>query len=256
MRGRARSYLRLGVGGGSQPGDTCGQDGNRHVCLWGTSDPGKGKSWYKSSTSIIMKAQTLQRRHLHHFKKTLRPREVIQFFPQMISTAKIPISLCDVSAYSCSQPPCLSFSFCQRGCANSFFKALSHYLKDICSKKSTPFPIFNHSPSWGSFSSFFSISLHHEKISHLQYFVAFSTVYNYVHQRYYSISLAILAPFLLPTLHTSASQCFVFNPLLTYFRSNISSTAVSSTNSYSLMNSTYLILSHLPHASQPSVQLW
>lgn len=159
MRGRARSYLRLGVGGGSQPGDTCGQDGNRHVCLWGTSDPGKGKSWYKSSTSIIMKAQTLQRRHLHHFKKTLRPREVIQFFPQMISTAKIPISLCDVSAYSCSQPPCLSFSFCQRGCANSLFLRLFittlktfapknrlHFPYSITPLLGVPFPLFSQFP--------------------------------------------------------------------------------------------------------------
>lgn len=139
----------------------------------------------------------------------------------------------------------------------SFFRLFLTSLKTYAPKNRLHFP-YSIAPLLGvpfPLLLTFSIFLHHEKISHLQYFVAFSTVYNYVHQRYYSISLAILAPFLLPTPHTSASQCFVFNPLLAYFRSNISSTAVSSTSIYSLMNSTYLILIHLPHASQPSVQL-
>ena len=55
--------------------------------------------------------------------------------------------------------------------------------------------------------------------------------------------------------HVSVSQCFVFDPLFTYFLCNISSTAVSSINFYRLMNPKYLTLNHLSQASQSSVQL-
>ena len=71
---RKRKKLRLGWGWSEEPGDLWTR---RNVPIWGTSDPGKGTSGYKSSTSVIMKAQTLQKRHLYHFKKRPRPKEVI-----------------------------------------------------------------------------------------------------------------------------------------------------------------------------------
>ena len=67
--------------------------------------------------------------------------------------------------------------------------------------------------------------------------------------------ILIISPFPLAHPHISVSQYFVFDPLFTFFLCNISSTAVSSTNVYRLMNLKYLTLSHLSQASQSSVQL-
>ena len=55
--------------------------------------------------------------------------------------------------------------------------------------------------------------------------------------------------------HVSVTQCFVSDPLLTYFLCSISSIAVSSTNFYRLMNPKYLTLIHLSQASQSTVRL-
>ena len=99
-----------------------------------------------------------------------------------------------------------------------FFRLFPTSLKTFAPKNRLHFP-YSIAPLLGvpfPLLLTFSIFLHHEKISHLQYFVAFSTVYNYVHQRYYSISLAILAPFVLPSPHTSACLNVLFSILFSH----------------------------------------
>lgn len=80
-----------------KPEDPFGQEENWQLLLWGTSDPGKREELVQKLNLCYHESQTLRRRHLDNVKKRLRPREVMQFVPQMISTATKPISLYDTN---------------------------------------------------------------------------------------------------------------------------------------------------------------